>query len=147
MLEVIMKPSTDSSHKCRAAILIVLYSAFALVVGCDKNPQNTWSAEEKSSDGNWVAMARSEQWSGPGNNYDATTVSLKQTNGVQPPIEILNFVHDYAHMDLKMTWISPTHLDVEYGSHAKVNFQAIKAFGSIVITTRDVSDEATSPPR
>jgi hypothetical protein len=89
-------------------------------------------------------MARSEQWSGPGNNFDATSVYLKQAHGSQPPVEILTFEHDSERMDLKMTWTSSTHLDVAYGGNAKVDFQVVKAFGEIEITLRNLSDGAES---
>jgi hypothetical protein len=91
--------------------------------------------EVRSPDGLWIAKALSQQWSGPGNAYDATTVYLRRTKGPQSPIEILGFSHEYATMDLKMEWISPTHLNVMYGEskrpddHVSLDFQAIKCAG------------------
>jgi hypothetical protein len=80
-------------------------------------------------------MARSEQWSGPGNAYDATTVNLKSLKGSLHSIEILQFSHQYATMNLKMDWTTPTHLHVIYGESAKLgdrvtlNFQVVKCAG------------------
>ena len=139
-----VNPFTDNFHARRKALSLFLICICIFVGGCERNPVTTWSAEAKSPDGKWVAMARSEQWSGPGNNFDATTVSLNQAGGTIPPVEILMFDHNSAHMDLKMTWMSSTHLDVEYGSNAQINFQAVKAFGQIEITARPLSNVTTS---
>jgi hypothetical protein len=127
---------TNSVRAGGSAFSLVLIGLSLFEVGCGKNPITTWSAEAKSPDGNWLAMARSQQWSGPGNAYDATTVTLKQAGGTQPPIEILEFEQNRTRMDLNMTWISPTHLNVEYGSDVRVLFQAVRAFGEIEITTQ-----------
>jgi hypothetical protein len=142
-----MKPVTDNFCTRHRALLLLLIGVCVFAGGCEHNPVTTWSAEAKSPDGKWVAMVRSEQWSGPGNAFDATTVSLNQAGGTKPPVEIMEFEHNSARMDLKMTWMSSTHLDIEYGSNAQVDFQAVKAFGEIEITVRDLSNGATSPLR
>jgi hypothetical protein len=52
-------------------------------------------------------------------------------------------------MNLKMEWLTPTHLNVTYGpsarpgDHADLNFQAIKCAG-IEITVTDLSSGMTS---
>jgi hypothetical protein len=107
----------------------------------------TWSAEASSPDGLWLAVAKSRQWSGPGNAYDATTVYLKWIKGSQPPIEVLGFSHELGTMNLKMEWITPKHLHVIYGEsekrgdHVNINFQAIKCAGI------DISSVATNDER
>jgi hypothetical protein len=51
------------------------------------------------------------------------------------PTEILEFSHEYATMNLKMEWITPTHLNVMYGESGKpgdevnLDFQAVKCGG------------------
>lgn len=137
----------DSFSLRQRSVLLLLMGVFVAITGCEKNPVTTWSAEAKSPDGNWAASARSEQWGGPGNAFDATTVLLKQEGGERPPVEILMFEHDFALIDLKMTWISSTHLNVEYGSQAKLDFQAVKTFGKIEITTREMQNGATDVSR
>jgi hypothetical protein len=113
--------------------LIIIIVACVLLSGC--GPTKTWSADARSPDGYWLAVARSEQWSGPGNAYDATTVYLQSLKGSQPPTKILGFSHQYATMNLKMDWTSPTHLHVIYGESAKpgdhvnLDFQVVKCAG------------------
>ena len=125
----------------RVAILPII--VVGILAGC-QNPRTTWSAEARSPDGLWLATARSQQWGGPGAAYDATTVYLKRTKGPQEPIEVLGFSHQYATMNLRMEWSSPTQLSVAYGpstrphDHVDVNFQAVKCAG-IDISLRENS--------
>jgi hypothetical protein len=72
-------------------------------------------------------------------------VYLKPPDDSKPPIEILEFANDSAFpsgiTNVDMTWPTPTHLEVTYQGHAKLNFQAVKCAG-IDITVRDLSTEA-----
>ncbi len=113
-----------------------------LGAGC-QDVATTWSSQARSPDGRWVAIARSQQWGGPGTAYDATTVYLKQGGtergslagllaGRPRAIEVLAFSHQYATMSLEMYWVTPTHLEVVYGpsrrpgDRVSLNFQAVK---------------------
>ncbi len=135
-----------ASNICYKAISLVILGACLLAVGC--GPATTWKEEVRSPDGLWLATARSQQWSGPGNAYDAETVDLKWIKGSQPRTEILGFSHQYATMNLKMKWLTPTHLEVMYGPSARpgdqvsLDFQVIKIAG-IDISVRDLSSQAT----
>jgi hypothetical protein len=78
-----------------------------------------------------------------------TTVKLKRADGAQPPVQILLFSHEYATMNLKLEWMSPTHLNVVYGASTKpgddvnLEFQAIRCAG-IDISLQDLSSPASS---
>jgi len=138
-----MKPGAGGTSAIRGAILVVLVGVVVLGFGC-QDVATTWSAEARSPDGHWLAIARSQQWGGPGTAYDATTVSLKSTKGLQPPTDVLAFSHQYATMNLKMEWVTPTHLEVTYGPSARpgdrvsLNFQVVKCAG-IDISVRALS--------
>jgi hypothetical protein len=87
-----------------------------------------------SPDGNWIAVAESEQFGGPGNAYDDTTVSLKWVKNSDPATQILLFSHQFATMNLTMEWVDPTHLLVKYGEfeprdRITIEFQAVKCGG------------------
>jgi hypothetical protein len=126
-------------------ILLVCVS----ISGCRETPTTTWSAQARSPDGTWLAIARSEQGGAFGGAYNVTTVSLKRIDGPQPPAQVLLFSHEYPTMNLKMEWITPTHLNVAYGPSARpgdradLNFQAIKCAG-IDISVRDLSSSTTN---
>jgi hypothetical protein len=83
---------------------------------------------------------------GPGTAYDATSVYLKWIKGSHPPTQLLEFSHQYATMNLKMEWVTPTHLEVTYGAsarpgdHVSLDFQVVKC-GGIDISVRDLSSE------
>lgn len=132
--------------RVRKAVSLITIEVCILLCGC--GPTTTWSAESRSPDGHWLAVARSEQWSGPGNAYDATTVYLKWLKGSQPPMQVLGFSHQYATMNLKMEWVTPTHLHVTYGEsarpgdHVSLDFQVVKCAG-IDISAQYLSGDPT----
>jgi len=119
--------------RAQRAISLITITICVLLYGC--GPTKTWSAESRSPDGQWAAVAESEQWSGPGNAYDETTVYLKPLNGSQPPVQLLGFSHQYPTMNLKMEWVTPTQLHVIYGEgtkprdHVNIDFQVVKCAG------------------
>lgn len=128
------------------AMLITFLGLCILGGGC-QDAATTWSAEARSPDGHWLATARTQQWGGPGTAYDATTVYLQQVMGSQASTQVLVFSHQYATMNLKMEWVTPTHLDVTYGAstrpgdHVSLDFQVAKMSG-IDISVRDLSSAA-----
>jgi hypothetical protein len=146
-----LKTGRDSCFAIRATITIVMIWGGVLAAGCD-DVATTWSAESRSPDGLWLATAQSQQWSGPGTAYDATTVYLKWIKGSQPPTQVLLFSHQYATMSLNMEWLTPAHLEVTYGvsarpgDHVKLDFQAVKC-GDVDISVRDLSSETKRPPQ
>lgn len=121
----------------------LLVTAISFFCGC-RDVGTTWSAQVRSPDGKWIALARSEQWGGPGGAADATRVYLKWTKGDVAPIEILAFSHEYATMSLKMEWLDPQHLIVTYGPSGKpadkvnLNFQAVRC-SDVSISLREAS--------
>lgn len=135
-------------NRCLFPLFVMTSVLFAS--GCQQTV-TTWSDEVRSPDGLWLAVARSQQWSGPGTAYDATTVSLKPLRGQQSPMEILEFSHQYATMNLKMEWISPTHLNVVYGPTSKpgdqvsVTFQVAKYAGIEISIQPSATTESGSP--
>lgn len=109
----------------------------ALVSGC-KDVATIWSTESSSPDGRWVASAHTDQYSGPGTAGILSTVTLRQVKGRQDKIEVLQLSQDSTQVDLKLNWLSPTHLEITYKQPASVDFQAIKC-GGIDISIRDTS--------
>ena len=144
-----MKIGTDNRSAAQTAMSRLILLVCVLMSGCREAPTTTWSAHARSPDGTWLAIARSEQGGGIGGAYDVTTVSLKRANGSQPPTQVLLFSHEYSSMNLKMEWLTPTHLNVTYGpsarpgDHADLNFQAVKCAG-VEISVRDLSNGTMS---
>jgi len=126
----------------RKRMFVLAVSLCALLSGCS-NVATIWSTEVRSPDGRWLAMALTEQHSGPGNALLQTTVLLKDTKGPKEPIEVLLFTQDAKSIDLKMNWLTPSHLEVTYRQPAVIDFQAIKC-GGVDISVRDISSGAVS---
>lgn len=127
---------------CRVFLLLLL-QACSLSFGC-QDVATTWSTEATSPDGQWLASARSQQWGGPGTAYDATTVYLKPVGDSHSPTQVLVFSHQYPTMKLKMVWLSPKHLDVNYGpsdkpgDYVKLDFK-VPQYGGIEISVEELS--------
>jgi hypothetical protein len=137
-----------SGHELAArATSLASIGVCLLTSGCER-ATTTWSAEARSPDGLWVATARTESLAGPGTAYDGTTVYLKWTKGGHAT-RVLAFTHYYPTMNLKMEWITPTHLGVTYGEnarpgdHVRVDFQVVK-YGDLDISLRDLSTQTAN---
>jgi len=150
-----------AGNRCapRRSISLVVLGICLVGAGC-QDVATTWSTEATSPDGRWVAVARSQQWGGPGTAYDATTVYLRLTKSGQHPIvdflfpdpfcqrQVLVFSQEYATINLTMKWVSPTHLDVAYGPSSRpgdqvsIVFQVVKCAG-VDISVRELSSDTT----
>ena len=125
----------------RPVIRMAVWSTAALlctlVSGC-KDAATIWSTESNSPDGRWVAAAHTDQYGGPGTAGILSTVTLRQVKGRQDKIEVLQLSKDATGVDMKLNWLTPTHLEITYKQPASVHFQAIKC-GGIDISIRDTS--------
>jgi hypothetical protein len=78
---------------------------FAACIGC-KNNETTWRSQSKSPNGQWIAIAHTENTAGGfGTGAQWTTVELKQSFAGAKPVEVL--VIDEGPVDisnLKMMW-------------------------------------------
>lgn len=136
------------SPHVRPSVVAALTTLFAfsfcfLTTGCE-GPRTTWSTESRSPDGHWLATAQSQQWSGPGNAYDATRVYLAPVVASRARTKILLFFHQFPTMNLEIRWSTPTHLDVTYaasatpGDHVSLDFEVVK-FSGIEISAREIA--------
>lgn len=135
----------------RKGIPLLIITGCLLTFGC-RDVATIWSTQARSPDGQWVAIARTQQWGGPGTAYLATTVYLQRVGVSQAPIEILGFSHQYPRMNLKMEWLTPAHLQVTYGPSAKpgdrvdLDFQVVKIAG-IDVSLRNLSNPKVKAPQ
>ena len=126
----------------RMAIWSTTVLLCSLASGC-KDAATIWSTESNSPDGRWVATAHTDQYGGPGTAGILSTVSLRQVKGRQDKVEVLQLSQDATSVDLKLSWLTPTHLEITYKQPASVDFQAIKC-GGIDISVRDLTTTTTS---
>jgi len=137
---MIARPAS-SSFAIRRAVSLIILGLCMLGLGCREH-QTICAAESRTPDGRWLASASTVQHSGPGNAGLYTSVYLKRTNDSSPGEEVLGFSHDptsqSSTIELTMTWITPSHLEVDYNGHASVYFQVVK-YAGIDISVRDLS--------
>lgn len=121
-------------------ILLIIFGALFLFSGCKAAP--TWSAESRSPDGRMVATAEVFTNGGfvaPGPS--TTLVHLKGTSGSQKPMLVFAFSAGLpSEMQVKMSWASPTHLDLVYKGRHTIDFEAIK-YAGVDISVRCMSAE------
>ncbi len=119
----------DRSSSVLTVIFLAILGALALSCGCETAP--TWSAESRSPDGRMVATAELFTNGGFAAPGPATTlVYLKGTTGSQKAVLIFAFSEGPPDsMQVKMTWLSPTHLEVMYQGQRTIDFQAVKYAG------------------
>jgi hypothetical protein len=103
--------------------------------GCVSPAKITWSADARSPDGQWVAVAHTEEISGFGTGAVGTFVDLKPING--DSVEVLAFDDGGQDLALKMKWLSPSHLEVLFSDDPRLlYFQVVRTSG-IEISVRD----------
>lgn len=140
-----MNHESSRSAALKATSLITI-AVCVLLSGC--GPKTIWSAEARSPDGHWVASARTDQYSGPGNAGLYTTVELRRTSGQKSPLEILLLDYQAAYpseANVKMIWLTPSHLEMAYNTHADIDFQAVKCAG-IDISVRELPGSSSGHP-
>lgn len=130
MLVYAIKSSVRNDNMRLFVRALLFLGAGMLVAGCGSNPVTTWSAKFPSPDGKWVAIARTYQYSGPGNDYVDTRLSLHPAGGSREET-----VLDYLDIGTEMTvvWTTPSHLQVTLHKDEQIDLQVVK-FSTITIT-------------
>lgn len=134
-----MKPS----FMLRRTMILATLLACALGAGCRKYP-TIWSATSLSSDGRWIAVAHTVQYTGPGTDSVETVVEIKdlKRNALSRRSErVLGFANDGASMGLKMTWVTPSRLEVVFRDDPNVLYYQVVRTSGIEISVRDLSKE------
>lgn len=130
-----------SHYAVRKPKLALFFLLCVFLFGCN-GAITIWSQDSISPDGQWRAEARTDQYSGPGNAALLTHVQLKPTKGRKDPIEVLVLMQNTRSIELKMIWLSASHLEITFKQPAVIDFQAVKCAG-IQITVRDLSDSTS----
>jgi len=127
--------------RCCKAVSLIFIGVSVFATGCNGS-DTIWSAEARSPDGLWLAMAETVQTGGFGTGLTTTDVNLKWVRGSDRPETILVFVHDPKSVPdtihLCMYWVTPSHLVVTYDGHPRVDFQVVKD-GDVEISLREIS--------
>ena len=127
------------------------FAAFAFLSGCRSDP-TVWRTELLSPDRAWLAVARTDQYGGFGSAYVDTVVSLKKLDGNVnrgKPFDVLEYPDggpirkSYLLSDenagggvnLKMKWISASHLEINYSGNIDPDLQVVR-FAGVDITLR-----------
>jgi hypothetical protein len=115
-----------------------------MISGCSSDQVTVWSTQAPSPDGQWIAIGRTDQYSGPGNAAIITGVYLRPASSSHPADPILHFEDNFppgkGGIELALAWLSPTHLQVTFSRRPNLSFQVVK-FAGIEISVRDLPSE------
>jgi hypothetical protein len=106
--------------------------AFVLLQACSAT-EVTQSRWEPSPTGGWLTRTVRSDTSGPGNNYLAETVQVRNVTA-DKPVDVLTLEQISGPITIKLRWRDPTHLEVAY-ANGKVVFQVVKV-GDLSIDAR-----------
>jgi hypothetical protein len=131
----------------RRILTVVTVLACTLLGGCG-DASTIWSATSQSPDGNWLALAHTVQYTGPGANGVETTVEIKELKRnifFRRSEAVLGFMNDGASMGLKMNWITSSHLEVVFSDDTKVLYHQVVRTMGVEISVRDLADPSSFP--
>jgi hypothetical protein len=114
----------------------------ALSAGCPDRA-TIWSTESRSPDGAWVAAAHTDQYGGPGTAGMVSTVTLRPQNGPRGEIEVLQVSQDHQPANLRLIWITASHLEITLDQPVNIDFQAITC-GGVKITVRNLGAKSAA---
>jgi hypothetical protein len=140
--------------RIRAKIVLALLGLSMSLVGCRYDP-TVWKLDLRSPDGAWLSSARTDQYGGFGTASIETVVTLKKLDGTVnkgKPFDILAYPENgpipkpYVLSDsnagggvnLKMNWLTPRNLEIDYSGNIEPDLQVVK-FGGIDISFRQLS--------
>ncbi len=118
----------------------LLIFACLTTIGCPAEKETLWTAAANSPDGRWIASARTESISGPGTSAVLTGVYLQRANSSEPAERILGFGEGPDLMRPRLTWRSPSELDIFFTSPPNLTFQVVKYAGLDVVVRTQTGD-------
>lgn len=140
--------SKGNPAKCMAtsrSVICYVLSSLVIVMSCIaagcSGAENIWSVETKSPDGQWIAIGRTDRYSGPGNAAVMTGVYLQRTQGGKREEPVLGFSDDQSPANARIIptieWLTPTHLEVSFSRRPELDLQVVK-YAGIEISVRDL---------
>jgi hypothetical protein len=110
----------------------VLAVSLLVLASCETNPVVIASTNVSSPDGEWIATAHTDQYSGPGNAGFYEIVSLRRTAGIRDRTKILllDVGESAPPIVIKMVWLTNSHLEIQYNEPATVDFSGRQECGS-----------------
>jgi hypothetical protein len=113
---------------------------------CAPNPKTVWSTTASSPDGQWIAKARTQGWSGPGIGTVESSVYLERTRGsrrTREPQEVISYPEGQGNARPQIKWLSATELVVGIPAQAHLDLQVVK-FADIQIKLEVLPSGASS---
>lgn len=130
------------------AMLVAVCSS---LLGCAPNPVTVWSTTAASPDGRWIAVARTQGWSGPGIGTVESSVYLQRTQGSRQtgqPFDVISYPAGQYNTRPQIKWISATELVVAISAEEKahLDLQVVK-FADVQVQVEVLPTPSTNAGR
>jgi hypothetical protein len=113
-----------------AALATIAFACISLQ-SCAPNPVTVWSTTATSPDGQWIAGARTQGWSGLGIGTVESSVYLERTRGsrrTREPQDVISYPEDQGNARPQIKWLSARELVVTIPAQAQshLDLQVVK---------------------
>jgi hypothetical protein len=123
--------------------LIALALLSVTLLGC--GPKTVWSTQVVSPNGQWIAAARTEVWSGPGVGTVESTIYLARSDKPRDFTDVVSYPEGPANPHPQIAWESDDELVVRVRNPATVDLQMIK-LANIRIRLEALPNSASAAP-
>jgi hypothetical protein len=129
----------------RVGLLCTLLMVLVIcLVAC--NDPVIWSKECSSSNGTWIASARTVEHSGFGTGGAETIVEIKKPSDSRYSERVLAFADDGRAIKLKMQWEGSSHLAITYDADPQLLYYQVLKTSGVSISVQDFSNGQSNPP-
>lgn len=113
-----------------------LFGLCLFLAACGPDQAVIWKLETKSPKGDWLAVAKTTQYGGPGTAGLYTEVNIKRPGQEGDGAGVFNAsIGSPKNSNVKVRWLTNSQLEITYYGDAEREFQAIY-FGGIDISVR-----------
>ena len=138
-----------SAGKITRPLAAASLACVLILSGCGAATHTVWRTQSTSPDGQWIAGAKTEQTSGPGNAAIYTSVYLKRAQGSAAEESVLLFRNELTKesgkIDLALLWAAPDQLEVLVSKLPTFDTQVTRYAGIDISVVLAVLDSPAPP--
>jgi hypothetical protein len=106
---------------------LALVLVWLALVDCGSEPVTISRIAVPSPDSEWIAVARTDQWAGPGNAALHVIVTLRHRGSQPDSVDVLDQDEEHAPpIDIYLEWRAPRALVISYTQSANIELQTVR---------------------
>jgi hypothetical protein len=115
----------DERRTRRANYFILFAASSVLLAGCDPGPKTVWSTKVVSPDGLWIAIARTDVWSGPVVGTAASAICVARSDRPHGCTDVVVYPEGPTNPHPQISWQSDKELLVRVPNPSNLYQQTI----------------------